>query len=340
MRSHNAIPDDLRARARRNGHAPHMLTAADLLEMELPEVSYVVPDILPAGVTILGGKPKTGKSWMALGVAIAVASGGVALGTKAVEEGDALFLALEDNPRRMQKRLRKLLADDTAPSGLTIAFEWPRLDAGGVKALDGWLKEHDDARLVVVDVLKKIRPRAGRNQTIYDADYEALEELVPVAAKHGVAILVLHHLRKLDADDPLDTISGSTGLSGGVDGVLILKRDRGRADAYLHIDGRDVEEPAELALRWDAEVAGWAIAGEAEEYRGAELRAAIRGVLEKNGEPMTPTEVADALGKSPNTLKQRMWHMSRDGELASSEGRYTLPGVPRNPDNPVTDKGS
>jgi len=82
-----------------------------------------------------------------------------------------------------------------------------------------------------------------------------------------VAILVVHHLRKMSADDPLDEISGSTGLTGGVDGILVLKCDRGAADAYLHVTGRDIEEDQEYALHWDQEVAGWSLVGDADEFR-------------------------------------------------------------------------
>jgi hypothetical protein len=107
---------------------------------------------------------------------------------------------------------------------------------------------------------------------------------------------------------------------------MILKRDRGKADAYLHVDGRDIEEPKELALKWDREIASWKIAGDAEEYRISELRRAILQVLEHAGEPMTPTEVADVLDKPANTVRQRMWQMSKEGRLTSADGKY----VPNN----------
>jgi hypothetical protein len=99
-------------------------------------------------------------------------------------------------------------------------------------------------------------------------------------------------------------------LTGGVDGVLVLKRDRGKADAVLRVDGRDIEEPAEYALRWDAEAAGWAIVGNAEEYRMSEERRALLRVLEETGETTSPNEVADALVKPRNTVKQRLWRMA------------------------------
>jgi hypothetical protein len=187
----------------------------------------------------------------------------------------------------------------------------------------------------VVDILKRVRPRPTRYQSVYDADYESLEALHALANRHSVAVLCIHHLRKAGADDPLDEISGSTGLSGAADGVLLLKRDRGRGDAYLHVDGRDIEEPAELALTWNSDTACWTLAGDADEFRLSRERAEILRVLEEHGEPMTPTDVADALGKSFNTVKQRLWHMSKDGQVSAADGRYsTVTRNRRNRDNP------
>ena len=207
--------------------------------------------------------------------------------------------------------------------GLEMATAWPKLDEGGVEALSAWLGERPDARLVAVDTLAKIRPRA-RGQNVYQEDYAASEELLSLAAEHEVAIVVVHHTRKMAAADPLDEISGSTGLTGGVDGVLVLKRDRGKADAVLHVDGRDIEEPAEYALKWDAETAGWAIAGDAEEYRMSEERKEILGVLTESGELLSPGEVADALGKPRNTVKQRLWRMAQGGQVESHDGKYGM----------------
>jgi len=314
----SSVPEEFRKAPK-----PETVTAADLMSAELPPVRWCVRGVLPEGVTLLAGKPKLGKSWLALGLCVAVAAGGVALGTRQVEQGGVLFLALEDNRRRLQKRLGKMLCGP-APTGLEMATTWPKLDEGGVEALRAWLVEHPEARLVAVDTLAKIRPRT-RGQNIYQEDYAALEELLPLAAEHEVAIVVVHHTRKMTAADPLDEISGSTGLTGGVDGVLVLKRDRGKADAVLHVDGRDIEEPAEYALKWDAETAGWTIVGDAEEHRTSEIRKAILEVVSNTDEPIGPTDVADALDESVNKIKQRMYQMSKDGELrVVSRGRYVI----------------
>jgi hypothetical protein len=325
----------------RNGRLK-TFTVVELMAEELPEVKWVVPGILPEGVTLLAGKPKLGKSWLALGLAIAVATGGAALGNKQVEAGDVLYMALEDNRRRLRKRFGKLLSGD-GPHRLYIAIECPRMDKGGAKALEEWLEEHPDARLVVVDILKRVRPRAPASRSVYEADYEALEAMQRLAGEYGVSILVVHHLRKLDADDPLDEVSGSTGLSGGADGVLVLKRDRGRADAFLHVTGREIEEEAELALRWDSGLASWTLMGDAEEYRVSQERQDIIRVLEESGVPMTPTEVAEILDKKVNTVKYLMWKMFKDGQLSSTgDGRYSLTTNPANPltDNRVSEDGS
>jgi len=325
--------DGGRRGATRGAHG--IFTARDLMARELPPVRWTVPDILPEGLCLLAGKPKLGKSWLALGLAVAVSSGGVALGTKHVEQGEALYLGLEDNERRLQKRLGKILAGGDVPEGLHLATSWPRMDDGGAEALDEWVKAHPDLGLVVVDVLKRVRPRASKYQSIYDADYEAIEVMQGLAAKYGMSFLVVHHTRKQAAGDPLDEISGSLGLSGGADGIMVLKRDRGRGDAYLHVDGRDIEEPAELALVWDADTVGWTLAGDADDFRMSRERAEALRTLEETGEPMTPTEVADVLGKTVGSVKKLLWSMSKDGQVSASDGRYSP--VTRNLGNSVTE---
>jgi AAA domain/Domain of unknown function (DUF3854) len=113
----------------------NVVSATELMAIEFPKPRWIVPGIVPEGTTILAGKPKMGKSWLALGISVAVEGGGVALGTKRVERGAVLYLALEDNPRRLQSRLKKLLPVGAAPEGLELATEWPRLGDGGLGSL-------------------------------------------------------------------------------------------------------------------------------------------------------------------------------------------------------------
>jgi hypothetical protein len=316
----------------RNGR-PKTFTAADLMAEELPEAKWVVPDILPEGVTFLAGKPKLGKSWMVLGISLAVAAGGVAHGTKSVRRGEVLYLALEDNRRRLQKRLGLLLAEGFAPEGLHLNLDWPRADEGGISALNSWLGEHPDCRLVIIDTLARFKPRATGRRTQYDEDREAVDPLGPVAAEHGVGILLVHHLRETESEDPLDMITGSVGLTGGVDGALVLKRKRGRADAFLHVDGRDIENPTELAMKFDTDAATWAIAGDAEEYRVSEARLKIRRVLEHAEEPLSPKEIAELAEARHSATRELLSQMVKDGQVKNlGRSAYALPDHQNNAD--------
>jgi hypothetical protein len=306
--------------------AVRIFTAADIVAEELPPVKWVVPDILPEGVTFLAGKPKMGKSWMGLDLSIAVATGGVALGTKRVERGEVLYLALEDNRRRIQNRLDKLLTDQPAPATLHIATEWPRLDKGGDEMLNGWVATHPDIRLVIVDTLAMLKPHASGRRSAYDEDREIVAPLGPIAADHGVAILLVHHLRETESDDPLDMITGSVGLTSGVDGALVLKRQRGRADAFLHVEGRDIENPTELALKFDPNAATWAIVGDAEEYRLSEQRSAILRVLERADEPLSPKEVAEMTDAKYGATRELLSQMAKDGQVKNlGRAQYVHP---------------
>lgn len=323
----SGIPDDNRS------PSPRIITATNLLRFELPEPRTIVKGILVEGLTILASRPKLGKSWLALQVAIAVASGAVALGSIAVEAGPVLYLALEDNRRRLKSRLEKLLHGGQAPSDLYLATDWPRLDKGGDGSLRNWVADHRP-RLVVVDTLARVRP-SNRRDDRYGADYDDAGKIKAIADDFGLAIVLVHHQRKLVAEDPLDTVSGTLGLVGAADAVLVLKRERGRHDATMFVTGRDIEE-RELALGWDAQYCHWRVLGSADEYRLSAERSAVMQLIEEHG-PMTPTQATKAakdVGRNTeiNAMKQLLWSMSKDGQLVAQDGVYSI-GNRGNPTN-------
>lgn len=308
-------------------------TAEELLATVFPEPRWAVPGLLPEGLTLLVGSPKVGKSWAALGVAVAVASGGRAFGEVPVAPGDVLYLGLEDTPRRLQRRIRAVLGASPPPARLTVSVACPPIGEGGAEKISDWLAAHPEARLVVLDVLARVRSRAPATGTQYDADYTAVAAIKSVADRFGVAFLVVHHTRKAAADDFLDVISGTQGLAGAADAILLLRRARGSADATLHLTGRDVEE-AEHALRFDAETGSWNILeGPASDYTVSDSRAAVLRHLRAEG-PTGPKEIALALGLSRDNVRQLLHRMITDGQLVTdSAGRYTAPPVTP----PVTD---
>jgi RecA-family ATPase len=216
--------------------------------MTFPPLNYLLPGLIPEGLCLFVSRPKLGKSWLALDLAIATTTSRFVLGDLKPAPGDVLYLALEDGRRRLQRRLTKLLPTflGTWPSGLTFATEWPRSDQGGLTDIENWITSSKNPRLVIVDTLAQFRKMAtGKN--VYLEDYAAISELQKLASKYNLTIIVVHHDRKSVADDVFDTVSGSLGLTGAADTIAIMKREGGAVT--LHVRGRDVEE-AEKALQF------------------------------------------------------------------------------------------
>lgn len=303
-------------------------TGDALLTHEFAPVKWAIPDVLAEGVTLFGGREKMGKSWMALGACIAVATGGYVLGKIPVEQGTALYLSLEDNERRLQRRLRKLIEPQTDVSKLQYATEWGGTDDGGIEQIEEFLTDYPDTRLVVVDTLKRVRPRTSGRRNMYDVDYEAIQPFVPVAAEYNVAIVLVHHLNQdANPNDPYDSFQGSAGLPAAAEGILLLTRERGQSDAVLTVDGKDIRDRQQLALQWGAEACTWTAEGDAEQFRMSKERREIVEAYEENKVPaLTPKLVASLLDKDYNSVKQLMYKMGNDDQLVSNnDGSYSLP---------------
>lgn len=300
-------------------------TAADLMGTEFPEPRWAVPGLVAEGLNLLVGSPKLGKSWLCLGLAVAVASGGRALGKIEVERGEVLYAALEDNPRRLQRRLRTVLQGDPVPDGLHIATSLPRLP-DLYNYLAGWLEAHPGARLVIVDVLRKVRPLGDGKGNAYNEDYDSMGALKTLADRYGVAVIAVHHTRKMaDETDVFNEVSGSTGLTGAADAILIAKRARNTAEAVLHLTGRDVTEH-DYGLSWDSTTCSWALLDEpvAIANMGATRRTILDYITSHEG--ASPNEVASALDLQAATIRQTMRRMVDDDQLGTDgQGRYFLP---------------
>lgn len=309
---------------------PACISARELCKMQFPPIKYVVPGYIAEGLTLLAGKPKLGKSWLCLEMAIAVATGGHCLGGIDCEQGDVLYLALEDNRRRLQSRIRKLWQDEEAaridaPARLQLNTEWPRANDGGVSACRAWIADHPSARLIIVDVLQMFKSTArGKDQTLYEADYLAIKELQALAMETGIAIVVVHHTRKSGAeDDPFEKVSGTLGLSGAADTTIILDRDQNGCTLYGR--GRDIEE-IETAVTFDRFTCKWAALGRASDVRRTDERQGILSVLIAATEPMNPRDIAIEADMKRNNVDRLLGKMAKDGEVVKAgRGLYVHP---------------
>jgi hypothetical protein len=316
-------------------------TADELMAWTFADPRWAVPGILAEGANLLAGPPKVGKSWLALNLGVAVAAGGKVLGSIDVEAGDVLYLALEDTGRRLQNRLGKVLATSPASPRLGLATFCEPLQVGGYERICAWLEEHPDARLVVVDVLARIRGKASPNASAYELDYAAMSAIKAIADKYEVAFLVVHHTRKAGASDYVDIISGTQGLAGAADAILVMQRARGQQDATLNITGRDVEE-AEYPLRFSSDLGAWQMLdGPAEDYTLGDTRLNILRHL-REIEAATPKELSLALGIDYELAKKTASRMAHSGQLdTDGRGNYFVPVTlsPLSPLSPNTEDG-
>lgn len=304
----------------KDSDALQTFSLASLMEKDFPPVKWAVKGLLPEGTMLFAGKPKMGKSWLALGVCISIATGGKALGEYEVEVGDVLYLALEDQPRRLQTRAAELLkselAGDLPPKRLDLVTRAKKLDTGLVEQIENWLKAHSEGRLVVIDTLGSVKNGSADKRTLYEQDYEIGAKLTQLAGEYMVCILIIHHLRKGDAEDPLDMISGSTGLTGGMDGAMVLNRTRSAADGILKAVHRDLEDDPEIALiKVEPQQGWWRYGGEGEEYRLGKERQEILTVLADADGPMKPSQVADVLGKPAKNVSELLRKMLESGHV-------------------------
>ena len=273
----------------------------------------------------MGGRPKIGKSWMALDLCIGIASSRPVLGDIEPLFGNVLYCALEDTYRRLKQRTTKLLSPITEdwPEQLALATEWSRLDAGGAEDIERWCDSVPNPKLCVLDTLAGIRPSRNSSDTLYEGDYRALANIHRLANERGFAILVLTHTRKMDADDPIDTISGSLGLTGCADTILVLNRTG--QGTTLNVRGRDVEEN-EHAVSFSAETCRWTVLGDAQEVHRSETRSAILSVLKEASDLMTPKQIENATDIPLNNINQRLHKMYESGEVAKPQrGLYAHP---------------
>ena len=291
-----------------------------LMSQPLTPLNFVVDTLLSQGLHILAGSPKVGKSWLALWLAVMVAKGDPVWGM-GVKQGTTLYLCLEDSTLRIQNRLFEITED--APASVHFTTNSDTLGKGLEEQLRAFLSEHPDTVLVIIDTLQMIRG-TGYDNT-YANDYRDLSALKRIADAHGIAILLIHHLRKELADDVFSRISGTTAISGATDSNFVLRKSKRRENtATLYCTGRDIPY-RELALEFDGEDHGWKLLSDDCEQteqpserilfllsellrRQPEISAPAKVLLEKidpaGAEWLTPNSFSHRIRKSVDALRR------------------------------------
>ena len=223
----------------------------ELMKKTVKPVRFVVQDMLPRGLNIVAGKRKEGKSWLMLDLCFSVAAGEKFLDYD-TEQGTVLYLDLEDPETRLLQRAREIR--DVIPSQFHEATRAGKLGAGLAEQIEDFVRDHPDTNLVVIDTLQKIRKPKGDT---YAGDYQVVSSLKNLADKLEIAIVCIHHTRKMKAKDTFDSVLGSTGLTAAADGIYVLERKvEGKPFGQLSFISRDIPD-GEISVRFDHDTCRW-----------------------------------------------------------------------------------
>ena len=285
-------------------------------QMELKEPEWMLSNYLPVGLALVVGKPKTGKSWLALQIAAKVAGGGMVLGAEA-RKSQVLYLGFEDSLRRVRRRLQALVGSVPAGFSLMSMSELGKIK-NKIAFLDKYLSVNRGCKFAVIDTLKRFLPPSPKGLNIYDAEVVAMSELHELADRHSACILCVHHCRKSRADDIFDSISGSQALMGTADTIWVFG-DIKFGSRELHITGRDVEQQV-LAIRQEG--CRWELVGDAAKVQRSARRLQVLKVFQDNpGRALGLAEIrSELLGLSEGVVKNTLSLLVKEG-LLSREGR-------------------
>ena len=219
--------------------------------MDLPATKFVIKELLPQGLAIIGGAPKVGKSWLMLDWCVRIAKGET-IWNFPTTKGTTLYVSLEDTASRLQERL--LSVTDEAPNVFFTTFSF-KIGEGLEEQIKSFVADHPGTALIVIDTFQMIRNTGS--EVSYVSDYNEIEILKKLAEELKITILLVHHLRKQGDSDPFNMLSGTNGLAGGVDTMFVLdKSKRCSANATLYCSGRDIED-REIELCFDKDNCVW-----------------------------------------------------------------------------------
>lgn len=295
------------------------MDAADLLALDLPELRWILPDVVPEGTTVLAAPPKVGKSCLIYQVAVEVAVGGQ-LFSRRVEPGSVLYLALEDGRRRGQQRLRAALGGRTMPRGrLEVRWSAPKIGEGLEEELMAWLDSHDDGRLVAIDTLQRVRARSNGKRNAYEVDVDDLGRLQELFRDRPVALVIVHHANKAGSDDFLASVSGTYGITGSADTTIVIKRKRLEALGHIIVTGRDVAE-VELPVKFHDML--WQEAPQAIAEASFE-RSEVFRLIEESG-PIFPAAIAKVLDLSRTSVQNMVGKLVAEGVVTRTTKGYRV----------------
>jgi len=301
-----------------------ILSASELIKLNLPKVKWIINDVLPSGLTILAGRPKSGKSFLALDLGITVTSGSNFLGKYKSNVSNVLYISNEDSYNRLQDRINKIILskaidDQSSLENIYTDTDFPILNDYGLSVLKNIIIEKQ-IDLVIIDTFFKQAYFPKGNKNYYAKEYETTGILQTFARETNICMLLVHHTRKGVVDNISDAILGTTGISGSADTIWIVDKQTGKT--ILEIEGKDVE-PQSLSIEFKDFI--WQYKGEYIENFLTPERKEILALIIKTGRPMQTSEIANSLGKQSNNISTLLKKMVSEGVIKNvSYGLYSI----------------
>ena len=310
------------------------INVKELMQELIPPLKWSVLPILPEGFGVISGRPKGMKSWTALGICYAVQNGTKFMGHETTQ-GDCLYLALEDSKRRIKDRIIKLGYQKLNPPTILLASDVPYLGFGFEECVQEWINSKDNPRLIIIDTLARIRPRARKSSgTAYDIDNELLSKIQTIAVQNNITIACISHLSKAQQEYNFDRIQGSVGVQGISDFMWLIDRGDNSNQASIVGRGRDMND-FEYAVKWNEDKWQYDFTGNLQMVQLTENRRQVidaMNVLSKEKDEIAPRDVCkyyevSVQSKDGKRISKTMQRMEGDFELIKGQkfGTYKLP---------------
>ena len=310
------------------------INVKDLMQELIPPLKWSVLPILPEGFGVISGRPKGMKSWTALEICYAVQNGIKFMGHETTQ-GDCLYLALEDSKRRIKDRIIKLNNQKLNPPTILLASDVPYLGFGFEECIQEWINSKDKPRLIIIDTLARIRPRARKSSgTAYDIDNELLSKIQTIAIQNNITIACISHLSKAQQEYNFDRIQGSVGVQGISDFMWLIDRGDNSNQASIIGRGRDMND-FEYAVKWNEDKWRYEFTGNLQMVQLTENRRQVidaMKILSKEKDEIAPRDVCkyyevSVQSKDGKRISKTMQRMEGDFELIKGQkfGTYKLP---------------
>jgi hypothetical protein len=309
-----------------------LVTLGQFLSSVIQPVEWIIPGILPEGLTILASRPKMGKSWLCLNLGLAVASGIRVFKKFDVQPQKVLYITFEDSKARLFGRLNSLMStnifNSTAVENnfvLTPELTIPFLDEEGMEFLLEIIKK-EGIKLVIIDTF----PRALKNyqstkQTSYLGDYKMISPYQSFALKYHISLIFVYHTRKTISEDDyfVDEIQGTTGITAGADTLMVLKKVK--ENYLIQLIGKDVISE-DIELTFDKKSGLWLIDSQENKIETTPEREEIINLLISEGREMRTSEIASKLGKKENNISTMLQKLVKENKIKNPKyGYYSIP---------------